>query len=48
MQEIPEQAKLVKLELQPLTNWYLIHRMSQYGINIRIYFVCQIWRRMLQ
>ncbi|HUS73632.1 MAG TPA: hypothetical protein VMY06_11250, partial [Sedimentisphaerales bacterium] len=41
-------AKLTKLGLQPVANRYLIYCMAQDRINIRIYLVRQIWRRMFQ
>ena len=36
-------AQLTKLGSQPVTNRYLIYRMTQDRINIRVYLVGQIW-----
>ncbi len=41
-------AILTTLGLQPITNRYFIYRMPQDRINIRVYFVGKIWRRMFQ
>jgi len=34
--------------LQPVADRYLLHRIAQDRINIRIHLVCQIWWRVLQ
>jgi len=35
--ELDWESQRTKLDLQPVTNWYLIYRMSQNWINIRVY-----------
>jgi hypothetical protein len=39
---------VVQETLQPVINWYLLYCMAQDKINICIYLICQIWRRMFQ
>jgi len=38
-----KRIQLTRPPLQPVISWYLIHRMSQDWIYIRIHFIRQIW-----
>ena len=43
LKNFPPASQENGISSQPFTNWQLLYRMAQYGVNIGIHLVCKVW-----